>query len=241
MLSDSEIVPHSQMNRSILPGAFSASILNRAKNSRLRNVVSIAAGVFAAGLLTATASGCLATRNWVQEELTPINGKLNATNARLDNLHLERRLVLDSQHGPTFAFGSAALTDNAKSEITGFLADLQGSTQPAQAAEAERIFVVTGHTDNIGSEDYNYQLGQQRANRVAGFLVSQAGIDPSQVRVVSYGPSKPIANNDTASGRRTNRRVEILVYREGISTDSQQAGLPPAEVQRVSSAGDSLE
>jgi outer membrane protein OmpA-like peptidoglycan-associated protein len=190
--------------------------------------------------LAATATGCLATRNWVQEQLSPINGHLKETNARLDDLHLERRLVLDSQHGPTFAFGSAALTDNAKREINGFVADLQGSTEPGPAAASERLFVVTGHTDNIGSEEYNYQLGQQRADRVAGCLVSQEGVDPTQVRVVSYGPSKPIADNDTASGRRVNRRVEILVYREGISTDSQAARVP-TNSQKITSASDSIE
>jgi outer membrane protein OmpA-like peptidoglycan-associated protein len=138
----------------------------------------------------------------------------------LQNLHLEKRLVLDSSNGPTFAFGSAALTANAKREIKGFLEDLEGSTNSNANAElaSERLFVVAGYTDRVGSEDYNYELGQRRAERVASYLVSKEGVDATQVRVVSYGPSKPIADNSTSSGRRMNRRVEILVYQEKIAT-----------------------
>ena len=49
-----------------------------------------------------------------------------------------------------------------------------------------------------------------------------AGIefDPTEVRVVSYGATKPVADNSTSSGRRSNRRVEILVYQERIATGS---------------------
>src|SRR5262249_11028784 len=136
----------------------------------------------------------------------------------LQNLRLEQRLVLDSQHGPTFAFGSAALTEHAKREIDGFFGDLAGSTNPGSASG--RLFVVAGHTDRIGAEDYNYELGRRAAEKVAGYLVGKKGVDPAQVRVVSYGASKPIADDSTSRGRRSNRRVEILIYQEQIATES---------------------
>src|ERR1700722_10951597 len=98
------------------------------------------------------------------------------------------------------------------------LGDLQGA--PDAGTTSGRIFVVAGHTDSIGSEDYNYELGQRRADRVAGYLVGKEGVDPTQVRVVSYGASKPVADNGTSGGRRSNRRVEILVYQEKIATGS---------------------
>ena len=127
--------------------------------------------------------------------------------------------MLDSSTGPTFAFGSAALSGNAKREIDQFFGDLEGSTGSGSAA-SERVFVVAGYTDSVGHEDYNYELGQRRATSVAGYLVGQKGLDPTQVRVVSYGASKPVADNRTSSGRRSNRRVEILVYQEKIATRS---------------------
>jgi outer membrane protein OmpA-like peptidoglycan-associated protein len=195
------------------------------ENGRLWNAVLVIAWIFAGAVLLTTINGCIATRSWVQDQLKPITARLNDTDAKADralaglqNLRLEQRLVLDSQNGPTFTFGSAALTSNAKREINGFFEDLEGSTNSESASE--RLFVIAGHTDDIGPEEYNYELGQRRAERVAGYLVSKEGVDPTQVRVVSYGASKPIADNSTASGRRSNRRVEILVYQQKIATGS---------------------
>jgi len=169
-----------------------------------------------------TVSGCLATRSWVGDQLRPITGQQEQLETQMNNLHLERKLVLDSSQGPTFATGSAALNGNAKREIDAFLGDMQGSTasgSPASAA-SERVFVIAGYTDSVGHEDYNYELGQRRATSVAGYLVGKKGLDPTQVRVVSYGASKPLDENSTRSGRSKNRRVEILVYQERIATGS---------------------
>jgi outer membrane protein OmpA-like peptidoglycan-associated protein len=203
------------------------------ERDRFRNAVWAAAWIFGSAVLLFTANGCLATRNWVQEQLNPINNQLGQqqtqlkdTNAKADqaltglqNLRLEQRLVLDdSGHGPTFATGSAVLSQNAKREIDGFFRDLEGST--SSASTTGRRFVVAGHTDSVGAESYNYELGQRRASRVAGYLVNREGVDPTQLRVVSYGASKPIADDTTARGRRSNRRVEILVYQEKIVTGS---------------------
>jgi len=192
------------------------------ENGSLSNAVSVVARIFAGAVLLFTANGCIATRSWVQDQLNPLTdqlgqqeSRLNETNAKLQNLHLEKRLVLDS-HGPTFAFGSGALTENAKREIDGFFQDLEGS--PNSESASGRLFVVAGYTDSVGAEDYNYELGQRRAEKVAGYLVGKEGVDPTQIRVVSYGASKPIADNSTLRGRRSNRRVEILVYQEKIAT-----------------------
>jgi outer membrane protein OmpA-like peptidoglycan-associated protein len=189
------------------------------ENGRLSDAVLDVARIFAVAGLLVTASGCLATRAWVADQLRPITGRQERFETQLNNLHLERRLVLDSSKGPTFAFGSAALTGNDKREIDGFLEDLEGSPNSGSAA-SERVFVVAGYTDSVGHEDYNYELGQRRATSVAGYLVGKEGVDPSQVRVVSYGASKPVADNSTSSGRRINRRVQILVYQEKIATGS---------------------
>ncbi len=208
------------------------------ENGRLWDAVRVVTWIFGGAVLLFTANGCIATRSWVEDRLNPITGQLNDTDAKanralagLQNLHLEQRLVLDSSHGPTFAFGSAALTENGKREIDGFFEDLEGSTNSGSAPE--RLFVVAGHTDGVGAEDYNYELGQRRAERVAGYLVGKEGVDPTQVRAVSYGASKPIADNSTSRGRRTNRRVEILVYQEKIATG---ASLEPASLEPPASS-----
>lgn len=70
--------------------------------------------------------------------------------------------------------------------------------------------IVTGHTDNTGSEAYNYDLSQRRASSVSNVLVS-AGVDPSRVRSFGQGETNPIATNDTEFGRSQNRRVDITI------------------------------
>ena len=187
----------------------------------VRSVVWIVAGV----AVLFSINGCIATRSWVEDQLKPITRQLSATDAKADqaltglqNLRLERRLVLDSRDGPTFAVGSSALTENAKRKIDRFVENLAGSTNSGSALGL--LFVVAGHTFNVGAEDYNYELGRQRAEKVAGYLIYKEGADPTQVRVVSYGATKPIADNSTSRGRRSNRRVEILVYQEKIGTGS---------------------
>jgi outer membrane protein OmpA-like peptidoglycan-associated protein len=186
--------------------------------ARLSDAVRFGVGAFGAASLLFTASGCLATRSWVGDQLRPIMGQQEKLETQMNNLHLERRLVLDSSAGPTFKSGSAALSGNDKREIDQFIGDMEGPTGSGPAASAGRVFVVAGYTDSVGHEDYNYELGQRRATSVAGYLVGNKGLDPTQVRVVSYGASKPVDVNSTPSGRRKNRRVEILVYQERITS-----------------------
>ena len=187
----------------------------------LSDAVRVGVGAIVGAGLLFTTSGCLATRSWVGDQLKPITGQQEQLETQMNNLHLERKLVLDSTQGPTFRTGSDALSPNAKREIDAFLGDMEGQTgSSGPAAASGRVFVVAGYTDSVGHEAYNYQLGQRRATSVAGYLVGNKGLDPMQVRVVSYGASKPVADNDTASGRRSNRRVEILVFQEKIATGS---------------------
>ncbi|MBI2962293.1 MAG: OmpA family protein [Deltaproteobacteria bacterium] len=186
-----------------------------------------------AGALAALAlQGCVATRNWVREQLDVVNGRIDGTERRLgevdgkadralaglQNLQLERKLVLDMKEGAVFSTASATLTRHAKTEIDRFLKELDESAGGAAGAAAARVFVVAGHTDSTGPEDFNYELGQRRASRVAAYLVGEKGMEPLGVHVVSYGATKPLADNKTRNGRLRNRRIEILVYQERVAS-----------------------
>ena len=72
---------------------------------------------------------------------------------------------------------------------------------------------LAGHTDSVGSEAYNQQLSQRRAESVRNYLLD-LGVDPDQLTAVGYGESKPIRSNDTEEGRERNRRVEFNVVSE---------------------------
>jgi len=69
---------------------------------------------------------------------------------------------------------------------------------------------VVGHTDSIGSEEYNQALSLRRATSVKDYMVSE-GIDPGIIDVSGMGESDPVASNDTKEGRAQNRRVDISV------------------------------
>lgn len=79
---------------------------------------------------------------------------------------------------------------------------------------------VEGHTDNIGSQEYNQKLSDQRAETVRGFMVSQ-GVAPDIISAQGFGMGQPVAPNDTAAGRSKNRRVELVVNGSAIG---DQAG-----------------
>ena len=80
--------------------------------------------------------------------------------------------------------------------------------------ELDRV-VIEGHTDNQGKPAANVKLSQRRAESVRNFLI-QKGIEPQRLEAKGYGQERPIADNKTAKGRATNRRVEfITAQREG--------------------------
>ena len=74
---------------------------------------------------------------------------------------------------------------------------------------------VEGHTDNIGTDEVNMKLSQQRADTVRDFLVQQ-GLAQDALTSVGLGKSEPVADNNTNEGRQKNRRVEIIVSGEVI-------------------------
>ncbi|MDD3651425.1 OmpA family protein [Immundisolibacter sp.] len=108
--------------------------------------------------------------------------------------------VLD---GVKFCFDCDWLSNEAK-------AILDGDAMAIVKAHPNASFEIAGHTDAIGSEQYNLRLSQRRAEAVRDYLV-QKGADPSRMTAVGYGESQPVADNATAAGRAQNRRVELRV------------------------------
>jgi peptidoglycan-associated lipoprotein len=70
---------------------------------------------------------------------------------------------------------------------------------------------IEGHTDNTGSEEYNLDLGEKRAWAVRDYMGMTGGIPLHAMSVISYGESRPVADNGTADGRSQNRRVVVRV------------------------------
>ena len=118
-----------------------------------------------------------------------------------------RRLVYEvvlSEDQGNFKFGKVDLPDTAKQRIDQMVTDLK--------ADPKGIFIeLEGHTDNVGSKDYNSKLGQERADAVKRYLYEAHQVPLHKINVISYGEEKPVSPNNTKDGRAQNRRVVIKV------------------------------
>lgn len=110
-----------------------------------------------------------------------------------------------------FSTGAAKIPASAMPKIDELAATLKNN--PGQHV------MIEGHTDNLGSPDYNDALAMKRAEAVRHALVSR-GIDPSRIALRSYGEANPLATNDTGLGRWENRSAQVIVG----DTDARMVG-----------------
>ena len=111
-------------------------------------------------------------------------------------------ITLDMPGGVTFAFNSADLNSQFYPVLDRVAATL--------GEYNKTVIEVAGHTDSVGSDTYNQQLSERRANSVAAYLAGR-GVDRSRVVTIGAGEAHPVASNDTEEGRAQNRRVEITI------------------------------
>ena len=101
-----------------------------------------------------------------------------------------------------FASGKADLKEGAASHLNQLVAFLR--------EYPSRTVVIEGHTDSVGSDDLNQALSQRRADSVRSYLVRQ-GIDAARLTSMGAGEGTPVAENESATGRQQNRRVEVII------------------------------
>jgi outer membrane protein OmpA-like peptidoglycan-associated protein len=104
--------------------------------------------------------------------------------------------------GIYFNTGSARLLDASRPALQVIARVVKDSAQSA--------LVIAGHTDNVGTAEYNQTLSEKRAAAVRDALVAQFGVAPNRVTTKGYGLTKPLESNDTVEGRARNRRVELV-------------------------------
>lgn len=126
--------------------------------------------------------------------------------AELDAQETERGIVV-TLGDVLFAFGESELMGSAipnLDKLAGFLQEYD-----------DRTVHIEGHTDSVGSAEFNRQLSERRAESVKAFLVGR-GIQANRITTAGLGKSAPVASNETDTGRQQNRRVEVI-----ISNDEQ--------------------
>ena len=101
-----------------------------------------------------------------------------------------------------FDFDKAVLKPDGKAKLDDLSSKLQGINL--------EVIIAVGHTDSIGSDEYNQKLSMRRAEAVKAYLLSK-GVDGKRVYTEGKGEKQPVADNKSSAGRAQNRRVEIEV------------------------------
>ena len=103
-----------------------------------------------------------------------------------------------------FGFDTSDLSPEGQAAIDEFAARIK--------EENKNVYVeIQGHTDNVGSDKYNEELGLLRAEAVRRYLNQKQSFPLHRINVISYGESSPVADNKTREGRSQNRRVALVV------------------------------
>lgn len=141
------------------------------------------------------------------------NARLAADEAQRKNLQLQQQIealnAKTTKQGLVVTLGDL-LFDTGKAELRGGTAGQLRKLAAFLNQYQERTLTIEGHTDNVGSANYNLRLSQSRANAVQAYLETQ-GVSAARMTTIGRGEESPVASNDTASGRQQNRRVDVII------------------------------
>lgn len=176
----------------------------------------------------AALGGC-ATKKYVREQAAIVGTRVDTVNARVDSTEthvaavegtakdaLDRATAAGKLAEGKFLYSEVLTDDSMKFGVN--KAELSPEAQQRLDAFVEKlktdnrnVYVeVQGHTDNKGAKDYNYKLGEERAEAVRRYL-NQHGVALNRIATISYGPDAPVAPNNDRAGRQQNRRVVLIV------------------------------
>jgi len=186
-------------------------------------------GTAGAALLGALALSACATKDYVNKQVATVDTHVADVSARVDqhegriaNLDKTAQDALDranaagklaegkflyqevlSDDSMKFPIDKATLSPEATARLDAFIEKLK--------SDNKNVYVeVQGHTDAKGAKDFNYKLGEERAEAVRRYL-NQHGVALNRIGTISYGPDAPVAPNNTRDGRAQNRRVVLIV------------------------------
>ncbi|MDR3508218.1 MAG: OmpA family protein [Caulobacteraceae bacterium] len=186
-------------------------------------------GIVGAILLGATSlSGC-ATKKYVDQQVGQVSTQVQADGTRLSDHDakladldktsreaLERAQAAGKLAEGKFLYSLVLSDDTVKFGVN--RAELSADDQAKLTAFAEKlkadnhnVYVeIQGHTDASGPKQYNYRLGEERAEAARRFL-NQQGVALNRLATISYGPDAPVQPNKTREGRAANRRIVLVV------------------------------
>ena len=141
---------------------------------------------------------------YMDRQEAKLRSRLEGTGVRVQRIGNELKLIMPGNI--TFATDSADITANFYPVLD--------SVGLVLAEFDDTGIDIAGYTDSTGSDMYNQQLSERRANSVASYMV-RTGVKAMRIQARGFGKRYPIAPNDTAMGRSQNRRVEINIRPRG--------------------------
>jgi len=186
--------------------------------------VSKAKSSLLAGDLEATKANLAAERARLRKVMEDAQKRFAELQSAMISVSKDARGTIISMSDILFESGKAALTPNLKENLAKIAGILIVYKEPN--------IVVEGHTDNRGPKEglkeYNQKLSEDRANAVLKYLVEQ-GVADTRLTAIGYGLEKPIADNATESGRKKNRRVDLVIQEKPLDDEGADASPAPAE------------
>lgn len=171
----------------------------------------------AGGIIIGAALGGVAGAaigKYMDKQKRELEQKLGET-ATVERVGEGIKVTFDS--GLLFSVNSSTLTPEMKNTLKEFAATLK--------EYQDTNVLIDGHTDSDGTEKHNMNLSEDRANSVSNYLSSQ-GVASSRLGIRGFGESQPIASNNTAAGKKQNRRVEVALWAsEDLKQKAQQGQL----------------
>ena len=180
-------------------------------------------------LLSVVSLGGCATRKFVRENVAVVDSHVQQVDQKVDGVQthvvavegtakdaLDRATAAGKLAEGKFLYSEVLSDDSMKFPVN--VAELSPEAQARLDAFVEKlktdnrnVYVeVQGHTDATGPKDYNYKLGEERAETVRRYL-NQHGVALNRIGTISYGPDAPVAENTHRQGRQANRRVVLIV------------------------------
>ncbi|MBL7782756.1 MAG: OmpA family protein [Saprospiraceae bacterium] len=223
------IKPFSIIMIAILMGGSSCQTLKKNKNTAIGAGTGIAVGGAIGGILGKkngnTAGGIIigaavggvaggAIGKYMDKQKRELEQELGKS-ATVERVGEGLKVTFDS--GLLFAVNSSKLTSDMKTQLRDFAATLNEYD--------DTNILIDGHTDSTGSDAYNMELSEDRADAVHDYLTS-VGVKRSRLGIRGFGETQPVASNDTDAGRQQNRRVEVSIWaNEDLKKQAEQGKL----------------
>jgi outer membrane protein OmpA-like peptidoglycan-associated protein len=141
----------------------------------------------------------------------------NNINTKFENLQNYKVTATDNV---LFKFGSADLTPDAQAKLDTLASGISG--------KKNFVVEIEGFTDKTGSNQYNLELSQRRADAVARYLTTKHQVPLFAIHMIGMGKDNPVADNKTRDGRSQNRRVEVRMLTPDLTGAATASSMPPS-------------